>query len=460
MKNPWIIPAATLVFGAVGGFISGKSTSSPGDKASAAVEASQRTRSVDRNAAASEDERRAGSRPRDAADAMNTPGHSARIKGLLDYYGSLTTEQLADEAKKLENLPMSERIMASFLLFGRWAEVDPTSAMAHANSMGFAAGFVRPTILNSWASVDPENAARYYSENPREFSMMGGPGGGGQSGASMIAAEWAKQDPQAAMAWASSLSGEDQVRAMTSVVREMAAKDPKKAAEMVSSIDPSERGNAYQAIALSYGAQNFSEAETWVRGLPSEEQGPAMAAALEGLSKTDPQGAWEKAKGMPDGEDKDRAMRNVLENMAKQDSAKALAELASLSEQQQRRSIGSVIQNVAANNSAAAWKYVESLSPGPVRDRGVSEIIVVDRRSEPSSLFSLAETITDDRDRARSMGIAAARWMREDETEARLSIQQSTAISDEMKQRLLDGRRFSGGAGGPRGGGQRGPRSR
>src|SRR5690606_9072733 len=115
--------------------------------------------------------------------------------------------------------------------------------------MGFAAVFVRPTILQSWASVDPENAAKYYSENPREFSMMGG--GRGQNGAASIAAEWAKQDPQAALAWASSLNGDDKNRAMTSVVREVALEDPKKAAELAQGMAPGERGDAYGSIARS-----------------------------------------------------------------------------------------------------------------------------------------------------------------------------------------------------------------
>ncbi len=381
---------------------------------------------------------------------MNTPGHSARIKNLLDFYAGLSPEQLAEEAKKLENMPMSERIMASFLLFGRWAEVDPTAAMAHANTMGFAAGFVRPTILQSWASVDPENAAKYYAENPREFSMMGGPGGGGGNGASMIAAEWAKQDPQAALAWASSLSGGDKASAMTSVVREVAMTDPKKAAELAGSIDAAERGDAYSSIARSYGAKSFGEAEIWVKSLPADEQGRAMASAIEGLSQTDPSLAWTKAQAMADGDDKNRALRNVLENLSKTDSTAALKQLGTLTPEQQQRSIGPVIQNLAVTDNTAAMKYVQGLEQGPVRDRGIQEIIQADRKSEPAALVTLAETITDEGDRNRTVGMAAMRWMREDETAAKAYIQQSTSIPDNMKQRMLDGGR-RGGDGGPRG---------
>ncbi len=132
---------------------------------------------------------------------------------------------------------MNERIMASFLLFGHWAEVDPTAAMAFSNTMGFGGAFVRPTILQSWASVDPANAAKYYAENPREFARMGMMGGGrgpmgGQGPASIIASEWARQDPAAALAWASTLTTE-KGQAMNAVVGEVAKTDPKKAAEML-----------------------------------------------------------------------------------------------------------------------------------------------------------------------------------------------------------------------------------
>ena len=440
MKNPWILPAAALVLGAAGGFFSGRSTS-PAETAATATEATQRTRSASRGdvAAGAEDEAKRGARARNVAEAMNTPGHSARIRSLIDFYSGLSTDQLAEEAKNLENLPMSERIMASFLLFGRWAEVDPTAAMAQANTMGFAAGFVRPTILQSWASVDPENAAKYYAENPREFAMMGGPGGRGGSGSSMIASEWAKQDPQAALAWASSLSGGDKSSAMTSVIREIAMTDPKKAAEMAGSIDPGERGDAYESIARSYGSKSFGEAEIWVTSLPVDEQGRAMASAIEGLSQTDPNLALIKARAMTDGDDKNRALRDVLENLSKTDSPGALKQLATLTPEQQQRSIGPVIQNIAVTDNMAAREYVEDLTPGPIRDRGIQEMIQVDRKSNPSELVTLAETITDEGDRNRTVGMAAMRWMREDEAAAKKYIQTSTFIPDNMKQRLLDG---------------------
>ena len=444
-KNPWIIPAATLLVGAAGGFLSGRG-SSP-DAPAPSAETVRNSRASSRAGGIDDEAKKSGNRVKSMEDALGTPGHSARIKSLIDYYGSLTPEQLAEEAKRLENLPMGERIMASLLLFGRWAEVDPTGAMTHANGMGFAAAFVRPTILQSWASVDPENAAKYYAENPREFAMMGGPGGGGQNGASMIASEWAKQDPQAALAWASSLNGDDKNRAMTSVIREVAMNDPKAAAELAKSMDPSERGDAYSSIARSYGAKNFDEAEAWVKSLPTDQQGEAMASAIAGLAQDNPQLALTKAMGMADGDDKTRAIRNSLESLSKTNPTQALAEIAKLDADAQRRSIEPVISNMVVSDPVGAETYVKSLQAGPVRDNAVSAL-VRGSTGDPATLMPLAATIEDEGDRNRTMGMASMKWAREDETAAKSYVENS-ALPDNVKQRLLDNRggfgRFGGG---------------
>jgi hypothetical protein len=192
MKNSWIFPVAALVVGVAGGYISGKNSTSGGDS-TASENAARRPHSASRfeNPAAEQNGKRAN-RPTSIEEILRKPGNSDRIKALLDFYAGLTPSQLEEEARKLENLPMNERIMASILLFGRWAEKDPTAAMAFSNTMGFTGMFVRPTILQSWASVDPANAAKYYQTNPREFAMMGMMGGGrgpmgGQGPASIIA---------------------------------------------------------------------------------------------------------------------------------------------------------------------------------------------------------------------------------------------------------------------------------
>ncbi len=460
MKNPWIVPVAALVVGAAGGYISGKNTESAG-KTAAVEESSQRTRSSGRSDAGGEASSKKASHVARPDQIAKMPGNSNRVQALLEFYAGLTPEQLAEEAGKLESLPMTERMVASFLLFGRWAEVDPTAAMAFSNTMGMAGGFVRPTILQSWASVDPANAAKYYGQNPREFAMMdmmGGRGGGpmgGQGASSIIASEWARQDPAAALAWANSLTN-GKGQAMSAVVSEVAKTDPKKAAEMLASMDPADRPGAYRSVAAQYGALDFSSAQSWIHTLPAEDQAAALASAIGGLSGTDPAKAALELKSMEAGDSKDRAVEVVVGDLAKKDPQAAAEFLKSqASENALRGGMRPLMQQWAVQNPAAALAFINSYDAGPVRDSAAQSYVWSNNTSKPSEIIKVAESITDEGDRNRSVGVTAMRWMAEDPAAAKAYIQASTSIPADSKERLLSG---GGMWGGMRGGGNRGGR--
>jgi hypothetical protein len=445
-KNTWMVPVVALALGAGVGYMAGNGANSAGQEAKAVLDATaQRTRSSLRgNSTSSAESLKKASRAGNTEQISRMPGNSTRIQALLEYYAGLTPDQLADEATKLDGLPMNERIMASFLLFGRWAEVDPTAAMAFSNTMGMTGGFVRPTILQSWASVDPANAAKYYGENPREFAMMDMMGGGrgpmgGQGASSIIASEWARQDPAAAMAWASSLTtGKGQ--AMTAVVSEVAKTDPRKAAEMIGRLDAGDQGNAYRSVAAQYGALDFSEAQGWIRTLPADQQESALASAIGGLSNKNPALAAAQVSVMEPGEAKDRLVSEVAGDLARQDIKASTDFVKAQSEDAQRRAMRDLMPAITGINPAAALSFVNSYQPGPVRDSAAQAYVWSNNTSSPAELIQVAETISDDGDRNRSVGIAAMRWMREDPVAAKSYVEGSSTLSDEAKQRILEGR--------------------
>ncbi len=458
MKNPWIIPAATLVVGAAGGYLVAKNSGSTDASKSPEMGEKSALRSSSRNGSfsASADREKSGSSAQAKRNASSAGEKgSNRIQTMLDHYSKLSAEQLAEEAKKLDRLPMGERIMNSMLLFARWGEVDPNAAIAFSQSMGMAGGFVRPTILQNWASVDPAAAAKYIESNPREFATMGAMGGpmGGRGASSVIAAEWARKDPEAALDWANSL-GAGKKEALEAIIGEVSKTDPEKATKMLAAMPADQRAETHRTLATQYGASDFAAAQAWVRSLAQEDQASAMAAAIGGLATADPNAALSELAKLPAGPEKDGLIPRIIESLARQ-NPKAAADLLmqQTNDSIKENSMRTLMPSYTAQDPKAAYAFANSLPDGRARDQAIQSYIWSNNKTAPSELFVAAETITDEGDRNRAAGIAAMRWMREDPESAKKAIQSSTAISDETKKRISEGRgMFGGGPGGPPGG--------
>jgi len=451
MKPTWILPAAALTVGAVGGFMTGKITSVATDATIADSPSVMQTRAGAGSRSSATDQAtatRGGGRATSMEDIYRSPGNLSRLENLMRYYGSLSAEQLRDEADKLDDLPLNERMPASFLLFARWAEMDPHGAMEYSNSMGMRGAFVRPTILQSWASVDPENAARYYSANPGQFALMNmGRGMGGQDGASIIATEWARQDSQGALSWANSLT-HGKSDALAAVLGEVAKSDPEQAAQMLDQLDPDDRVSAYASIAGRYGAKDFGAAEAWIRTLPHDQQSSALASAIEGLAGKSPSEALTQINRMPDGDAKNQIIPSLMGPMGRSNPEGAAALILAQSDPEiQRESLRELIPVWTAQDPAAALAFASARESGPVYDRAMSSFITSNTAGNPTEMMRLAETIEDDRERGWSVGFTAQRWMQSDPDAARTYIQQTDAIPENMRERLLDGRPMWGGRG-------------
>lgn len=452
MKKTTLLTLAALLSGAAGGYLVGKADHLSSEEVGAQGGMLETKSSPRTSATRAEGAER--TRPRELEDILREPGQLSRMQSLMNLYAGLDAARLEEEAGKLDALPMTQRIMASFLLFGRWAEVDPTGALAYSNTMGFGGMFVRPTILQSWASVDPANAAKYFAENPREFAMMGGFGGRGpgrgESGAGVIATEWARLDPDAALAWANGLEGRDKAGALGAVIREMAVSNPEKAAEVAGTLSGGEQTRAYADIAAKWAGQDFAAAERWIQSLPEGARGRAMSEALESLATTDPEAAAGKVTGIANAEDRERAVESIAGPWARKDAAAAAAWVASQALEGPGDAIRPVMSTWANQDSAAALEFIRQQPQGALRDEATATFVWSNRTGSPEASVQLAESIGDERSRERTMSFAAMRWMQEDETAAKSYIQQSSALSDQAKQRLIEGRGFWGG--GRRGG--------
>lgn len=366
MKATVLGPIAALVIGGAAGFIAGKNAT-PAPDTDKDVPADART--ARRSASSSSSSSGGGSSSRGArvksvSEAMTLPGQNARLQALMDYYAGLDPSQFEEEAKKLEDLPWSERIMVGYLLFARWGEEDPTAAMAYTKTMGMAGMFVKSTVMQSWAAKYPQDAAKYFTDSPNEFrmgGMMGGRGGrGGGSTAGVIATEWARQDSAGAMAWAQTLEGRDQRDAIRGIFEQAAKEDPGKAAGMLSTItDEEARKDAQNTIAREWGGKDWDAAKAWISRLPADQQADATARALRGLADKDPQSAAAQLSSVPEGDARTDAMEDIAREWSRQDPAAAAAwVMANGTEDAQRESIGRVVSSWVGQDARSALEFV------------------------------------------------------------------------------------------------------
>jgi len=217
-------------------------------------------------------------------------------------------------------------------------------------------------------------------------------------------------------------------------------------------MDEGDRSGAYGSIASEYGAKDFDGAQAWISTLPADQQAKALASAIDGLSNTNPQLAAMELSKMEAGEAKDRLLPDVVSDLARSDveaAAKLVKEQGS--EESQRDSMRQLMPAWTAQNPAAALAYANSFE-GKVRDSALQSYVWSNSKGAPKELVKVAETITDEGDRSRTVGMTAARWMREDEPAAKEYIASSTVLSDEAKKRISEGgNMWDGGGRGDRG---------
>ena len=77
---------------------------------------------------------------------------------------------------------------------------------------------------------------------------------------------------------------------------------------------------------------------------------------------------------------------------------------------------------------------------GELRDEATATFIWSNRSADPQDSLILAEAIGDDGTRNPTIGMTVMRWMQEDREAATSYVQSSTSLSDEAKERLIEGR--------------------
>ncbi len=444
MKPNILIAVAALLIGGAGGYMmgtgddKGKGTESgqTGDRPSRSAVTG---RSGGTSGSAVPAPSRGGKSSGGLREILAEPGQTNRIMSLLEYYAELDPDQFESEVQKLQGLPMSQRMLAMNLLFSRWAETDPKGALEQSRQMGFPEMFMaRAGAVSGWAASNPEGLAREYTSNPDDFRM--GPGGRGSGDTvSMIAGEWAKQNPEAALKWVRTLDERETADGISGIFNELSQQDPQEALRMAATLGDNDRGDAYESIAESWAISDYAAADRWINSLSSEEQGKVRFAAIESLANVSPPQAARETAKLPASEERDELVAEVSREWARQDAPAAFDWLTeSGSDSAVEEGIGRVVGALAREDPERVLEYIDSQSAGEVRDNAVQGYVYGNRDAPPAETIRLAETISGEESRQRAVTRVAYEWAREDPQATLQYLETTEAIGEESRERISE----------------------
>ena len=369
-------------------------------------------------------------------EILSEPGQTNRVMALLEYYSDLDPSKFESEMQKLQGLPMSQRMMAMNLLFARWAETDPQAALEQSRQMGFPERFMAQAgMVSGWAASNPEGLAQRYMDNPSDFSY--GRGGGDTVG--LIAGEWAKQNPEAAMKWALALEGRDAGQAIKGVFNELAQDDPQAALKLAESLSAEQRLDAVGSIAKAWAISDYGDADRWINSLSGEEKIEARFEAVESLAEISPARAAAETAKIPAGKDRDYLVAEVSEEWAQQDADAAFEWLtANGTAAAVEDGITRVVGALAREDAARAMDYIAGQPAGEIRDNAIQGYIYGNRDGAPAESMKLAESITSEESRQRTVTRVAYDWAREEPAAAIQYVESSPLLGEESKQRIVE----------------------
>ncbi|MAB60274.1 MAG: hypothetical protein CMO46_06990, partial [Verrucomicrobiales bacterium] len=211
---------------------------------------------------------------------LNAPGQLGRMEALLGFVKNLDAEGVEAALPFIRGMGRGgDQFMSMGLMMGRYAEIDPERALAYVGKQGgMERGFGTSSILRSWAATDPRAAADYLTNN------VVGSGGDDwmlRRTAGSLASEWAKQDPQAALVWANTLSDELKGDAMNNIVEQLTSQDPLEAAKVAMGFDGEQRERSLRTIADQWSRNEPEEAVKWAEALTVEGKTQALEEAVE-----------------------------------------------------------------------------------------------------------------------------------------------------------------------------------
>ncbi|WP_309384531.1 hypothetical protein [Cerasicoccus frondis] len=430
MNSKWTIFAALWITSLAAAYFIGHSTSedaantaadstsSPSIAQKVSVSKDGSVVTVDADSAAAliaELEEEAQTKSRSGFDALRQGDFSraAWMQATVDAM-SLSGSELQDALNEVLAMPAGrERNALVYQMLERWGALDPTNALAYANSMTSMEMRSRGVgqVLEGWATKDPVSAINWLNTNGAEFSarMYG-------DYLEDIVTGYAQNNAQSAFQYVQGMPEE------TVADRRIKRDALDEVIEVMV-----EQGQLDQALdmtlAMTEGANRNQALEDLVNEWGNVD--PDAARAFVDSMSEDPAYA--------------DMQRSLLRSWADDDPAAAAEWLSSLDPEttDQARLATSLVANWTRYDMEAAANWLNSLPQTPDLDRAVGMFSMQAAQDDPAAALTWANSVSNDESRQRLESMILP-MLREQDTEAFEAYLADSEYSDDKKQQFRE----------------------
>jgi hypothetical protein len=244
-------------------------------------------------------------------------GMRQRLRELADRIETMDVKQVLASLKKLRPQPGSpDKLMAEQMLLARYGELDPETALTYVETLaGVEYETSGLTVMSAWTGSDPEAAAAHYSENLDDFGIRDDHQ---RVTAGTVAAEWARQDPEAALTWADDLPVEVRGEAYGRIAAQIVTEDPTRATAILDSMEPGlERTEMMGNLVSQWAYQDPQAAADWVvNNTTGSEQSQGASSLMTAWMVANPLEASTWLGSLDDGATRDSAIVALTQSRA------------------------------------------------------------------------------------------------------------------------------------------------
>lgn len=329
------------------------------------------------------------------------------------------------------------------VLFTRWAELQPASALQAAGSLEnrMSREAAQQAVLAVWLLRDPDRARQYIAQAPddrgrerllRHAIAALGDQAPAQSAELLMALDdaamrgrrlprlansWGRIDPSAALQWANQRLKEPAEHAnfVSEAVYGWALERPAEALEYVRNVAEDGDGASRDLVVevlRGWAAEDPAAAVGYIMRFDSkEEQAVLMHAIAEALSAAEPDSilAWTDAL---EGERGEAVLAQLIEHKLESEPVSAARLALQLREGDLRTTIYSDLARSWANHDTETGiEWLTALAPSPSRDAAVTSFANAVFADRPRTALDLAAGIEDVNGRAETLTMLLERWL-------------------------------------------------